>query len=113
LEASNGEIVATGESYPTLAGVKKGIEAARVILSPIAMTGPFGEVCTAAWMAGMVGRNQRIPLIYVVNELYAVGRFGRCPCVVSVFPERFQMGDQQVQGAFEDFGGPVFREQRF
>jgi len=27
LKASNGEIVATGESYPTLAGVKKGIEA--------------------------------------------------------------------------------------
>jgi uncharacterized protein len=27
LKAGNGEVVATGESYPTLAGVKKGIEA--------------------------------------------------------------------------------------
>ncbi len=27
LKASNGEVVATGESYPTLAGAKKGIEA--------------------------------------------------------------------------------------
>jgi len=27
LKASNGEVVATGESYSTLAGVKKGIEA--------------------------------------------------------------------------------------
>lgn len=27
LKASNGEVLATGESYPTLAGVRKGIEA--------------------------------------------------------------------------------------
>ncbi len=27
LKAGNGEIVATGESYPTLAGAKKGVEA--------------------------------------------------------------------------------------
>lgn len=29
LKASNGEVVATGESYPTLVAVQKGIEAVR------------------------------------------------------------------------------------
>lgn len=29
LKAGNGEIVATGESYPTKAGAKKGVEAAQ------------------------------------------------------------------------------------
>ena len=40
LKAGNGEVVATGESYPTLSGVKNGIDAVKRAAAEAAVTGP-------------------------------------------------------------------------
>ncbi len=40
LKAGNGEVVATGESYPTEDGVRKGIDAVKRAAADAAITGP-------------------------------------------------------------------------
>lgn len=40
LKAGNGEVVATGESYPTLSGVKAGIEAVKRAAAAADVVGP-------------------------------------------------------------------------
>ncbi len=40
LKAGNGEIVATGESYPSEAGVRKGIEAVQRAAAEATVAGP-------------------------------------------------------------------------